>query len=514
MWLIIVASSYDRTNITFLRAESGYYQFLAHAPPATQENLLRGFWKTSYKGHYIPIALTLEFAQTKLAGTSARYWKWRAVAAISLLAAALFGLGTAVASAFRIGSVAAYCISAGITALVVLQPLMIEFIAWPFETLFLGWMILSTVTLRALVGIVSDAKPRKWMWIAAGAAYGSMHWAGMGLATAAATSGVFALLLISMARGGFTSLGKYKRSLLVAFALLLFLSLCHAVCMSTLLPQSNIKLSTGPPAPLARPLLGFLAVYPLFISHTLFAALPVPTDVVKTLQNAWPFGIATILFLPFVAINGLRHPPQELTPRRAVMVVITTFVTIAYVVLVGTIAVRQAREASPIPFFGYFVGARYVVPFTSVFFGAFVLAAFGLGARKTRAVSIASVILGVCAFMSQRQFATDVYPRLQPNSQLSHERTWSLIKAMAKESRLASLPVPNVPMGQLTQEFHDYDLKLFEPLLRHELGLQPQEHIEFVAIQEVLHARASEYAINVPSFSRLRRSLRLQQPKH
>ena len=45
---------------------------------------------------------------------------------------------------------------------------------------------------------------------------------------------------------------------------------------------------------------------------------------------------------------------------------------------------------------------------------------------------------------------------------------------------MAKLPIPNIPLASLAQEFHQYDLRLFEPLLHDELKLPAPERCEFV----------------------------------
>jgi hypothetical protein len=72
--LIAVGTLYYHTNITFLRADSGYYQLLAHLRGAQQKAALRQFWLTSVSGHYTPLAFSAEFFFTKFAGTREAIW--------------------------------------------------------------------------------------------------------------------------------------------------------------------------------------------------------------------------------------------------------------------------------------------------------------------------------------------------------------------------------------------------------------------------------------------------------
>jgi len=509
-WFALVAWCYHRTPINFLRAESGWYQFSARDTSARQQQFVRSLFTTSHNGHYAPLAFWLELEQTKIAGASAGYWKWRAIALISLLGLTLFLLARRAAAAAKIGTIASLCLSAGLTAIVLFQPLMIEFVAWPFLMLQLGWMILSMITLWSLVSLVSGANPQRFAWIAALSAYGSLHFFGLGLLTAAATASIFAAVLFFRNRFEWLSLGR--RHVSAALALLVFLTICHAICMLRL---NSIPSVTSTPAfqPLTRALMGFAGVYPVFILNAFFLGITVPLDAAVQLQSAWPFGPAVLLVGIFI-IAAVVWQLKESERKDAITVrfVLITFSFIGYTALLLLVAIREIHEPSRIPLLGMFVGSRNVVPSTIVFFGALVAATVALTAAvgKTEYLSIASLLLAFCAIISQHQFARYVYPKFQPLAQVSHDHAWSLIKGMSREARAAGLPVPNVIMNDLTQEFHGWDLKLFEPVLRHDLKLAPEQRIEFVDIGEALGSRNREYARSVPSLAELSRMMRVR----
>lgn len=64
-------------------------------------------------------------------------------------------------------------------------------------------------------------------------------------------------------------------------------------------------------------------------------------------------------------------------------------------------------------------------------------------------------------------------------------------------------------MGALTQEFYDWDLKLFEPLLRYSLHLAPEQKIEFEAWQKVRGTELKKYEAVAPSLTRVISLLKL-----
>jgi hypothetical protein len=80
---------------------------------------------------------------------------------------------------------------------------------------------------------------------------------------------------------------------------------------------------------------------------------------------------------------------------------------------------------------------------------------------------------------------------------------------MTVQSREAGLAVPNVPLRHLTHEFYDWDTKLFEPLLRSQLHLPPQERINFTDMRDALSMRGADYESKVPAFAQLRGILKL-----
>ena len=80
---------------------------------------------------------------------------------------------------------------------------------------------------------------------------------------------------------------------------------------------------------------------------------------------------------------------------------------------------------------------------------------------------------------------------------------------MARECQSADLAIPDVPLGLLTQEFNDWDLKTFEPLLRADLKAPPGTSLRFVAWEEVPEG----YYHAIPSLVVVQKKLRLETRK-
>jgi hypothetical protein len=96
---------------------------------------------------------------------------------------------------------------------------------------------------------------------------------------------------------------------------------------------------------------------------------------------------------------------------------------------------------------------------------------------------------------------------------ISHASAWQAVVAMARECRRADLPIPNVPLGALTQEFYDWDLKRFEPLLRADLKIPPETNLRFIAWPGLTTELPKEYDRAVPALDEVRRRLRLETRK-
>ena len=177
--------------------------------------------------------------------------------------------------------------------------------------------------------------------------------------------------------------------------------------------------------------------------------------------------------------------------------------------MIALISVREWREPSPQGFVDYLAGPRYLIPSTFALAGVMVELLFLFASAPVFLNAILSVGLAVCAVIGNLQYAANVYPKVKPRSMISHASAWQAVVAMARECRRADLPIPNVPLGALTQEFYDWDLKRFEPLLRADLKALPGTNLQFVAWNEV----PNEYYRDVPALVEVQKKLQLETRK-
>jgi hypothetical protein len=189
-----------------------------------------------------------------------------------------------------------------------------------------------------------------------------------------------------------------------------------------------------------------------------------------------------------------------------------SFASTLFLALIALVSIRQWFEPTPLGFAEYLNGPRYLVPISFALVGIVTEFFLLIAWLPALAGAILSVSLGLCAIAAHLHFAAHVYAN-PPKLPISHKSAWQSIVAMAGECRQANLAIPNVPLGELTQEFYDWDLKVFEPLLRADLKLPPGTKFELVPWNEVANAPPDNYSRLVPSLSKVRQRLNLNEKR-
>ncbi|MEN3370178.1 MAG: hypothetical protein V7609_2321 [Verrucomicrobiota bacterium] len=465
---IVTAVAYHRTNITFFRAESGWYQFLSHEQPQVQRNYVAFFFTHSYHGHFTPLAFASEFGLTRLVGPYENFWKWRQLVALSFVAGAIFLLVCAAARAHRLSKPVTLAAASAVAAIFVLQPLMRELVAWPFMVMQMGWMICGTIALLALVRFATDPAEGHWIWIAAGSAYASMHCLGLGSVTVGATILIFVFFLGGIYRDRFAGMARNRRTLQIVLATLVGLATLHGLAMLHSFGASK--------EPASSP------------------------RIAGSLGSTWGYGLIAILILGAVLYFLARSALREATPATLTRFVLHTFSIASFGCFVVVMLARHGLEPAW-EFRSVLIGSRYLVPITFTLLGSAVALALVLARRGGVLAAVFFVGLSCAALAMNRHHATQVYPAIYPVNMVSHEKAWQSIMAVARECQAAGIPIPNVPMGRLTQEFYDWDLRLFEPLLRDELKLK--EQCRFADWAKCRGVNRAQYDAAAPSLRRL-----------
>jgi hypothetical protein len=503
LWWALTAVVYSKIESNFLRAESGWYLFMSKSSPAWQKDFLGILATRTFIGHYTPLAFMAEFETAKLVGATPAFWKWRQITVAALLATVLYNLikDSCRVCALPPGKSGAAAIAA--TALLVFQPSMTDFIAWPFMVMQLLWLTLTSLALLSLVRIVERPATVYWPWLAASAAYGSLNVLGLGLTTVAATTIALGGLLFWEYRS------HRSKRLATPLAVLLIVSALHASLM-LVLPHAEAMASHERLPHFWSSAFGFVPSFALAAFRALFSGHLVPMDGLQ-LWTDWPYGLAlvAIIVAMVTAIVFRTLLNRRSTPAQRGTFVLAAFAAVSFITLVALISARELTHPSANGFSDYFVGSRYLIPAQFALLGFLILLFIRMNAVPFIVSLVVNFFLLFSAIAGNAQFRKNVYPRVEPKSVVSHARAWKSIVTMAAQCQKAGLAIPNVPLGVLTQEFADWDLNRFEPLLRSELKPNTETTLEFIPWERVANEPPEEYAKNVPALRDVKESLTL-----
>ena len=297
----------------------------------------------------------------------------------------------------------------------------------------------------------------------------------------------------------------------VASALIAMLAVAavHGFAMLYLLRSpSSLSASFGS---LARLSLGFTANLAVAAART-FVATASAEPSWRSLAYAWPYGLLVIALAFVMLFWLLRKSLREPTPQNLTRFALHAFSISAFLALIGLCAVRQFQAASlDVAAINLALSTwvpRYVVPLHFIAIGSAIAIAVRLTQRAPRFGPAAFCAIALAALVAQRDFRSTTFVYLEPVARISHTSAWGLLLATVRECQAAQLPVPNVPLGALTREFSDADTKAFEPLLRHDLPLKPEEKIQMIPWEQYLAGDRERYR-SAPSLRLLEQKLGL-----
>jgi hypothetical protein len=504
-WWILTALVYRHTESNFLRAESGWYLFLSHSDPAVQHHFEKVLLTKSFYGHYAPLGFLGEFATAKLAGTHAWFWKWRQITALALLATILFLVVRNSGCALNGSRLNSSLAATGLTAILIFQALMRDFVAWPFMILQLLWLLFSLLALMSLVQMAQRPSEKTWAWFAAAAAYVSLQFLGLGIATVGATAVCMSGIWWIIRRSSPGDAARIRAPLLSLIAI----ATLHAV-VTLKFPHTEIAVASAEsrPLPFLIASLGFVPNFALAILRSLFNASGLTLDGWPSTQ-AWPYGLAILLGFGFLLGHSFFRCRRQGTARNRTRFILRTFAVVSFLTIIALMMFRQWRDPSPEGFALYLIAPRSLLPATFALAGIFAELLFLVASAPVLLNAILNLALGVCAISANLQFAANVYPKVMPRSVISHDRAWQSIVAMARECRSADLAIPDVPLGALVQEFPDWDLKMFEPLLRADLNLPETTSLKVAPWTAFTGESPDEYRRQVPSLAEVKERLGL-----
>jgi hypothetical protein len=259
-----------------------------------------------------------------------------------------------------------------------------------------------------------------------------------------------------------------------------------------------------------KPFLGFTWVFFITVIRSLIGLDQAAADSVKFLSSQWLFGVAFLLVAAFLLIRFFRSMRHSSRPEQRITLVLHVFSIMAFAGVLLLILARQHTGLFRNHYGGLLTEPRYLVTVSFALFGSLAAVALAAVRRARTWVSVPLLIgIGIAAYAVNQHYAATVMPALEPRSTISHERAWNLVVQTAREARAAGLAVPDVPMRALTKEF-DWDLKMFEPLLRFDLRLPPGDEITFASWDVFAAGIPQEYAVAVPSLRPLVQLLNLE----
>ena len=497
--LLVVAAVYRKTPMNFFRAESGWFLVESVSSKERQDKFQRDFFMRSYGGHYTPLAFIAEFQAAKLAGTNESFWKWRQILVLGLVAAALCGTVSGIASLFQLSRWGGWAIGAALAAGAVFRPEVMELISWPFMIFQLLWIAFFIPALYAAVRVASAPEQSRWPWIAVLSACASLQVSGLGLVTVAAVSAVFFGLLLVAMHSPSAMYGPHRKRIATALITLLGVAAIHGWAMLHLLPPHPTF--SAPFRSICRLFLGFIANLAAAAAHT-FMATAISEPDWRSLGYAWPYGVLVIAASVLLIFWLVRKAFREPTPRNLTWCALHIFSISAFFAFIGLAAVRQLQAAPSLDqawmsLTYTTVYPRYIVPLHFTVIGSAIGAAVWLMQRAPRLAPAAFAVLVLAAITAQKDFQVTTFPYREPVWRISHGAAWRLVLATVRECRMAQLPVPNIPLGVLTQGWMDADMRVMEPLIRRDLRLAPEEKMEMIGWEEYT-AQRERYA-TVPS---------------
>jgi hypothetical protein len=505
---------YRRAPIQFLRAESGLYLSVSHSDAATQKRFTKKFFTESYGGHYTPFAFLAEFETARCVGTWRSIWRWRQIVAVALVAALSFAALSRLTATIGARPRDRVGIAISLAAVAAFQPAMVDLVGWPFMIMQLLWLALLMAALYCIIQIVVQPTRRHWPWLAAAAAYGSMHISGLGLVTVVAVAAALLMQFVQARTIGTNDALRLGKQLAAAVATLLLTAAIHATAMIALLPKEAANPATPTVHGLAalKFALGFAFNFAFAGLRNLSLTSPITPDVFS-IAYCWPLALLFLSVLAVALLRMWRHamrsamPPGELTSA-----LVACFSAAGFLSVVALVLTREMAEAAGhqgfVPYFNAFTSMpRYVIPMTYLLLPVLALLLVRL-AKFSRFLWIGCIGLALAAAITQREFQRGPLQMLEPPTRISHYSAWRLLLDSARECRAAQLPLPNLPLGALAREFSETNVESFLPLLRHDLQLRPDESLPLVELSR-LEANELQRYDALPSLKKLRRRLDL-----
>ena len=407
----------------------------------------------------------------------------------------------------KVTPIVAWAVAGGATMLIIEQPVMREFLQWPFHVFQFVWMILALALATALTRLPAARHKDKSIYMIAACAYASMHVLGLGLALVVATLAVFLTIILGTRIGGFDSFRSHTKALAIASVVLLALAGAHTACMFALAEQQP-NAETGYSFTW-RHFFGLMGLFPCSILLNIFGKRDGLKLTAELISSAWPVGLvltAAIFVFGYFSFRRVRAGSSERRDSGALLAVFSAVLLLSMLIM---IAKRESDEPSERALCDYLKGARYVYPFTAAWLGLALCAILRVPVLKLKILGVAFLIFGFAALGADLEYASEVWPRVAPLHGASNLEIWRYVLQIAREARAADLPIPNIPLQRMTG-FAFIDVKFFAPLLRDDLHISASDRCHFIEWDQCNDERRTEYFAKCPSLLQLARLLDLK----
>ena len=145
--VLLPVGLYRHTHIEMLRAESGIYLIQSALGSKALVNRAGFFFSHAPNGHYTPLAFSAELLCSYLFGVNEALWLYRQLFLLAVLGLILFATFVRLSGLRHSGIVETVSMAVVFPVIFLSMPLMIDFVAWPFMSLQIAFMICAASSL-------------------------------------------------------------------------------------------------------------------------------------------------------------------------------------------------------------------------------------------------------------------------------------------------------------------------------------------------------------------------------
>ena len=260
-----------------------------------------------------------------------------------------------------------------------------------------------------------------------------------------------------------------------ALGVLIVVSAIHAGAMLRLAgtPSQPAHPASAASFELVLRLGAFVSALAHALPLNLWGAQGFPMPKAEFLFSDAAYGWAIIACGILIGIGLYQRYCQQPTNSRLTQLCVYLFSATGLLVMSAMVIVRLGPNSAPDEFLAYLVGARYII--LDELFALMLLTSLILSIPRVSAgvIVLAAIAITTTAVVEESRYVDVVLPAVWPQTKLSHQFCWDLAKKVVSECRARGWPAPDLKMTEMTEI--DASLRFFEPMLRHDLQIPPNE---------------------------------------